>query len=174
MPIDEKKYTPYCVAFEERKRSWDVEVILVIIWVVLLLMGLTNGFGSDPVSAAMAGVFLDIFGLVILRIVTAKEPAQKKLWVSADTFCTEQNGRRGRVYRFSEITRVRRHYPLVGGFGRMPVMKTSSKAVWQIYVGKTCVASFVEDMNNSGRLVRRLDRMGLITPFGTGVKPERK
>ena len=173
MPIDEKWYAPYCVAFEERKRSRDVEVILVIIWVILLLIGLQNGFGSDPVSAAMAGVFLGIFGLMIFRIATAKEPARKKLWVFADTFCIEQNGKRGREYRFSEITRVRRYFPLVAGGGRMPVMKVSSKAVWQIYVGKTCVASFMEEMNNSGRLMGKLGSLGLITPYGTGVKPKR-
>ena len=170
MPIDETRYAPYCVAFEEQKRSWDVEVILAIIWVILLLMGLQNGFGSDPVSAAMSGVFLGVFGLAIFRLATAKEPTRKKLWVSADSFWIEQNGKRGRVYRFSEITRVRRYFPLVAGGGRMPVLKTSSKAVWQIYVGKTCVAAFMEEMNNSGRLIGRLNALGLITPYGTGFR----
>lgn len=170
MSFDQKKYASYAVAFDEQDSGWDIWVILAVIWFLLLLMGLSNGFGGDLYSAGLTIAFLAVFGLALLRLATAKRPAPKKLWVSGDMFFTEQNGKRGKVYLFSEITRVRRHFPLVAGGGRMPTLRVSSTAVWQIYVGKTCVAAFSEKMNNSGRLIMKLDSLKLITPYGTGVK----
>lgn len=158
------------MAFDEQDSGWDIWVILVVLWVVLLLMGLSHGFGGDLFSAGLAVAFLAVFGMLILYLATAKKPEPKKLWVSGDVFYTEQKGKRGRAYRFSEITRVRRYYPLVAGGGRMPTLRVSSTAVWQIYVGKTCVAAFSEKMKNSGRLIMKLDALKLITPYGTGVK----
>lgn len=172
MPFDEKKYRAYCVSFEERAEDeWDgMLVLLEVLWVVLLLIGLVNGFGDEPFSAGMAGAFFAVFGIVILRLRTEKRPGPKKLWVAGDVFYTEQNGQRGRAYRFSEISRVRLYYPLVAGGGRMPTLRASSVGVWQIYVEGKCVAAFSEKMNNSGRLVQKLNSMGLITPYGTGLR----
>lgn len=177
MPFDKKKYKSYCVAFggqDDAAGATTLFALLLVIWIVLLLMGFANGFGSDSVSSAIGVALTAALGLLVLYAAPRKKAAPKKLWVSGDMFYTEQDGRRGKVYLFSEITRVRLYYPMAVGGGRMPTLRVSSMGIWQIYVDGKCVAAFSEKMKNSGRLVRRLDEMGLITPHGTGLKPTKR
>ena len=39
---------------------------------------------------------------------------------------------------------------------------------WAVYVGEECAATFQTDMENAHRLLRKLDKMGLITAYGSG------
>ena len=39
---------------------------------------------------------------------------------------------------------------------------------WALYIGEECVATFQAEMENAHRLLGKLDKMGLITAYGTG------
>lgn len=170
MPFDKALYEGYCVQYPEKKYRSDGDFlfgILAMIWACLLFGSLFNGMKEGLGQFLIGLPFYLLTGWLLLRWRSRPEPEKMKIWVQGDRFCTELNAQRSRGYRFSEITRVSYHSQH-GKMFRMPRMEPH----WGIYVGDECVAVFQNEMENAGKLLKKLEHDGLITPYGTGYKTQ--
>ena len=170
MPFDKALYEGYCVQYPAKKYQSDryfLFGILAMIWASLLLGSFFNGMKEGLRQFLIGLPFYLLTGWLLLRWRSRPEPEKMKIWVQGDRFCTELNAQRSRGYRFSEITRVSYHCQH-GKILRMPRMEPH----WGIYVGDECVAVFQNEMENAGKLLKKLEHDGLITPYGTGYKPQ--
>lgn len=166
MPFDQELYEGYCIRYPEKKSRKEKESLfglLVVLWGCRLFFGMLNAIeeGWNRLLVWLPFYLLTLW--LLLRWRSKPEPETMRIWVQGETFCTELNARRSRRYRFSEITRVSYHSQY-GKLHRMPKMPP----YWAIHVGEECVATFQTDMENAHRLLGKLDKMGLITAYGTG------
>ena len=170
MPFDKSLYEGYCVKYPEKKYRSDrtsLFGLLTMLWACFLfgslLIGMQEGYGQFLIWLP----FYLITGWLLLRWKSKPEPEKMKIWVQGDRFCTELNGQRSRGYRFSEITRVTYHCQLSSSRGR-----PGGWPYWGMYIENECVAVFENDMENSGKLLAKLEDYGLITMYGTGYRPK--
>ena len=170
MPFQCKTPESYVVAFKKDNDCWMREGCLGAL-VILGLLCLASIFigGMTPVNTA---VNLTAFLLLVLLygLMQRRGKPPRQLWVCGETFCVVEDGRRGRTYRFSEITRVQRWQSMTIGTKQM----TRGPESWRIEVDGTCVAEFTLRMENAGKLLKALDDRGLITPYGTGIGAENR
>ena len=90
---------------------------------------------------------------------------RSELWICGETFCMVRGGERGRTYRLSQISRVRRIEPVAIG------VKALKRGLpfWQIEVGGVRVPEFDPRMQNAQKLLIALDELRLITQHATGA-----
>ena len=165
MPFQEQERESYVVAYKQGNERVAREGCLVVLALMglLCLVAIFRG-GLRPlntaVNLAVWLTFVLVYGLSFHR----KTP-RSELWVCGETFCMVRGEERGRAYRFSQITRVRRVEPMVIGVRMMK----HGQPFWQIEVDGACVAEFDPRMENAQKLLATLDERGLITPFATGL-----
>lgn len=157
----------YMVEQKPKDESWKRDGCLgmCILIAVLCLASQVNNKGNWISMGINAAILL--MGVVLLGMMYAPQKPGIKIRVSADGFTVIREGNAEQAYSFSEITRVRCCCPLVMA-GRT-TMKSGPK-YWQIDVKDQCAAVFTEEMENYLLLLRKLDELGLITPYGTGEK----
>ena len=167
MPFDKELYEGYRVQYAQQKCREAKNSLFGLLAVLLGCCFLSAGILAAMENAwSRFAVWLPFYMLTfwaLFRWRAKPEPERMKIWVQGDSFCTQTGAQRSRRYRFSEITRVSYHSQH-GKLHRMP----KTPPYWAIYVGEDCVAAFQKDMENAHRLLGKLDKMGLITTYGTG------
>lgn len=171
MPFQAKNSDSYVVFLKPKSISWkrDICIAVLTIEAACTLVSLINlhriselGFILNlTILLASVAAFRPLF-----RSQRPDEAPGRVIRVSGEQFRVEELGKAGKVYRFAEIERVRCRQAWVMG-GRQA---TLGPVFWEIYVGSECVAAFFDRTENAMRLLEKLDRLGLITPYGTGVK----
>jgi len=168
MPFDQELYEGYCIRYPAKKSREEKESLfglLAMLWGCFLFFSILSAIEEGWNRLFVWLPFYLLMLWLLLRWRSKPEPEFIKIWVQGDTFCTEVNVQRSRRYRFSEITRVSYHSQH-GKLHRMP----KTPPYWAVYVGEECVATFQTDMENTHRLLSRLDEMDLITDYGTGYR----
>ena len=167
MPFDKELYEGYCVQYSEKKYREDKNSLFGLLAAMLgcccLFAGIFAAVENEWGRFAVWLPFYLLFFWLLLRWRAKPEPERMKIWVQGDSFCTQTGAQRSRRYRFAEITRVSYHSQH-GKLHKMPKIPS----FWAIYVGEECVVAFQKDMENAHRLLKRLDKMGLITTYGSG------
>lgn len=141
------------------KRDWYLGIFILV--AVMALVGLMNGTGefiSNVLNVAILAI------CVVLTIMMYVPRKKMKIQVSGDCFTVIEAENGGQEYQFSEITKVSMHRPVY----RTVHAWHSGPNCWRIEVEGRCVAVFTDEMENSSRLIGRLDELGLITKYATG------
>ena len=165
MPFQEQERESYVVAYKQgnvrvaREGCLGVLALLGLLCLVAIFRG-----GLRPLNTAVnLTVWLAL--VLVYGLSFHRKTPRSELWVCGETFCMVRGEERGRAYRFSQITRVRRVEPMVIGVRMMK----HGQPFWQIEVDGACVAEFDPRMENAQKLLATLDERGLITPFATGL-----
>ena len=165
MPFQEQERESYVVAYKQGNERVAREGCLVVLALLglLCLVAIFRG-GLRPLNTAVnLTVWLAL--VLVYGLSFHRKTPRSELWVCGETFCMVRGEERGRAYRFSQITRVRRVEPMVIGVRMMK----HGQPFWQIEVVGACVAEFDPRMENAQKLLATLDERGLITPFATGL-----
>ena len=165
MPFQELERESYVVAYKQGNERVAREGCLVVLALMglLCLVAIFRG-GLRPLNTAVnLTVWLAL--VLVYGLSFHRKTPRSELWVCGETFCMVRGEERGRAYRFSQITRVRRVEPMVIGVRMMK----RAQPFWQIEVDGACVAEFDPRMENAQKLLATLDERGLITPFTTGL-----
>ena len=165
MPFQELERESYVVAYKQGNERVAREGCLVVLALMglLCLVAIFRG-GLRPLNTAVnLTVWLAL--VLVYGLSFHRKTPRSELWVCGETFCMVRGEERGRAYRFSQITRVRRVEPMVIGVRMMK----HGQPFWQIEVDGACVAEFDPRMENAQKLLATLDERGLITPFTTGL-----
>ena len=165
MPFQEQERESYVVAYKQGNERVAREGCLVVLALLglLCLVAIFRG-GLSPLNTAVnLTVWLAL--VLVYGLSFHRKTPRSELWVCGETFCMVRGEERGRAYRFSQITRVRRVEPMVIGVRMMK----HGQPFWQIEVDGACVAEFDPRMENAQKLLATLDERGLITPFATGL-----
>ena len=165
MPFQEQERESYVVAYKQGNERVAREGCLVVLALLglLCLVAIFRG-GLRPLNTAVnLTVWLAL--VLVYGLSFHRKTPRSELWVCGETFCMVRGEERGRAYRFSQITRVRRVEPMVIGVRMMK----HGQPFWQIEVDGACVAEFDPRMENAQKLLATLDERGLITPFATGL-----
>lgn len=169
-PMKARKSGAYAVELGEDSAYREMMMVLLAVlfaWSVLsFLMIEGTGRGSALMRGLNAAVVI-LVGVLLYKQVTRPRRSGKRLLVRGDTFQLEGAGDRDRIYRFDEVTRVRQRVALnPNGRGGL----VAGAPYWQVFVGEQCVVSFYAKGENALRFLGELDKRGLITPYGTGIK----
>lgn len=146
-----------------------VTVLLVVLlaWSVLSFLMIEGTAKGSALMRGLNAAVVILVGVLLYKQVTGPRRPGKRLLVRGNTFRLEGAGETDRVYRFDEVTRVRQRVALnPNGRGGL----VAGAPYWQVFVGEQCVVSFYAKGENALRFLGELDRRGLITPYGTGVK----
>lgn len=165
MPFQEQERESYVVAYKQGNERVAREGCLGVLALLglLCLVAIFRG-GLRPLNTAVnLTVWLAL--VLVYGLSFHRKTPRSELWVCGETFCMVHGEERGRAYRFSQITRVRRVEPMVIGVRMMK----HGQPFWQIEVDGSCVAEFDPRMENAQKLLATLDERGLITPFATGL-----
>ena len=165
MPFQEQERESYVVAYKQGNERVAREGGLVVLALMglLCLVAIFRG-GLRPLNTAVnLTVWLAL--VLVYGLSFHRKTPRSELWVCGETFCMVRGEKRGRAYRFSQITRVRRVETMVIGVRMMK----HGQPFWQIEVDGACVAEFDPRMENAQKLLATLDERGLITPFATGL-----
>lgn len=163
----DRKESRYTVELKPKDGSWKRDLWLgaVILIAVLFVASLINN-PDDLYGNGINAVIL-LCGIILLVQMHEPQKPGTKICVSEDSFTVIREGMADREYRFSEITRVSFLRPQYIS-GRRVVR--SGPVCWQIFIGDQCAAVFTQEMENYFRLLGKLDELGMITPYGTGIR----
>lgn len=137
------------------------------VFILIAIIGSNSIFSEveNMISRVLSIIILLIGFCLLIMQYMPKKPG-KKIRVSEECFTVIEAGKEGRTYRFSEITRVSLHFSYRVSYRACK----STSTYWRIDVGKKCAATFTQEMENSSRLLIKLDELGLITKYATGYR----